>query len=541
MSCGPAAGSPCSTSACRATRSSAPGNNIYFGKVVPRIGAALSRRRGVPLPAEERRLPAAARRDGRDAGHSRVRRRPPHAADRRHHATPRGHPLGPPESGISRRRVFEQGVGAGNTRRARNTRLRNMYAITGVSSRCSIRRRRPSSTSTTSPAATATCSSATGSGSPGEASPRGSPPTTPPPCSPASTTIDRRRQHGPHRPRRRAVPAGLAVRAASFPRSSSASGGGPEHDHGRRGRPRGCRPAAGRRDRLARFERSQHAAHPDRGELHDRAGDAGRALPRRRGGGPRRGARRRPRQGGDRPRDPREHRPADRHPRRAAPPAGQSFGSSYRYSIDGFVGASPELLVAVDGDTVQVAPARRHRRRAPATPTTDDGLAAELLASTKNQIEHRVVIDMVHDTLLPWCSYLDWEPEPSIVAVANVQHLGTRMEGRLSEPGPNVLELVRALSPTPALGGLPRAEALALIERGRGLRARPLRRRRRLGRRGRRRHVGRGDPLRRALRRPPRRPARAPAAASSPTATRWPSWPRRRPSSRRCCRRIVRP
>ena len=52
-------------------------------------------------------------------------------------------------------------------------------------------------------------------------------------------------------------------------------------------------------------------------------------------------------------------------------------------------------------------------------------IADELIASTKNQIEHRVVIDVVHDTLLPWASYLDREPEPSIVAVANVQHLGT--------------------------------------------------------------------------------------------------------------------
>ena len=42
---------------------------------------------------------------------------------------------------------------------------------------------------------------------------------------------------------------------------------------------------------------------------------------------------------------------------------------------------------------------------------------------------------MVHDTLLPYCSYLDWAPEPSIVKVANVQHLGSRVEGRLSQPG----------------------------------------------------------------------------------------------------------
>ena len=70
---------------------------------------------------------------------------------------------------------------------------------------------------------------------------------------------------------------------------------------------------------------------------------------------------------------------------------------------------------------------------------------------------------MVHDTLLPWCSYLDWEPEPSIVTVANVQHLGTRIEGRLSSPPPHVATLVRALSPTPALGGHPGPEALKLI------------------------------------------------------------------------------
>jgi isochorismate synthase len=140
-----------------------------------------------------------------------------------------------------------------------------------------------------------------------------------------------------------------------------------------------------------------------------------------------------------------------------------SFGSSYRYSIDGFVGAMPEQLVAVQGNTVRAHPFAGTTPRT-GDPETDRKAAAELLASAKNQTEHRVVIDMIHDTLLPWCSYLDWEPEPSIVAVANVQHLGTRMEGHLSDPRPNVLELVRALAPTPAVGGFPRAEALALID-----------------------------------------------------------------------------
>ncbi|MGB0111810.1 MAG: isochorismate synthase [Ilumatobacteraceae bacterium] len=144
-----------------------------------------------------------------------------------------------------------------------------------------------------------------------------------------------------------------------------------------------------------------------------------------------------------------------------------SFGSSYRYSIDGFVGASPELLVELDGAVVRSHPLAG---TAPRTGDVDNDahIAAELMASTKNQIEHRVVIDVVHDTLLPWASYLDWEPEPSIVSVANVQHLGTRMEGMLSQPGPSVIELVRALSPTPALGGHPRDAAIELIERVEG-------------------------------------------------------------------------
>jgi isochorismate synthase len=144
-----------------------------------------------------------------------------------------------------------------------------------------------------------------------------------------------------------------------------------------------------------------------------------------------------------------------------------SFGSSYRYSIDGFIGASPELLVEIDGPVVRSHPLAG---TAPRTGDVDNDarIAAELIASTKNQIEHRVVIDVVHDTLLPWASYLDWEPDPSIVTVANVQHLGTRMEGMLSQPGPSVIELVRALSPTPALGGHPRDAAIELIQRVEG-------------------------------------------------------------------------
>jgi menaquinone-specific isochorismate synthase len=139
-----------------------------------------------------------------------------------------------------------------------------------------------------------------------------------------------------------------------------------------------------------------------------------------------------------------------------------SFGSSYRFSISGFIGASPELLVEVDGDIVRAHPLAGTTRTT-GDPDLDAQLAAELQASAKNRVEHRAAIEMVRDTLLPYCSYLDWAPEPSIVKVANVQHLGSQAEGMLSKPTPTVIELVRALQPTPAVGGYPREAAIELI------------------------------------------------------------------------------
>jgi menaquinone-specific isochorismate synthase len=145
-----------------------------------------------------------------------------------------------------------------------------------------------------------------------------------------------------------------------------------------------------------------------------------------------------------------------------------SFGTSYRYSFDGFVGASPELLVAIHDDEISSHPLAGTTPRT-GDPSKDEALAKQLLASTKNQIEHRVVIDMVHDTLLPHCSYLDWEEEPSVIQVANVQHLGTLLIGKLSEPRIHVLDAALALSPTPALGGFPREQALQLIAQHEGM------------------------------------------------------------------------
>lgn len=138
------------------------------------------------------------------------------------------------------------------------------------------------------------------------------------------------------------------------------------------------------------------------------------------------------------------------------------YPSCFVAHIDGFVAASPELLVGRSGDVARAHPMAGTAARG-GDADADARLAAGLLASPTYRQEHQITIDMVHDTLLGWCSYVDYEAEPSVVAVANVQHLATLVEGRLSQPAPSVLELVRALHPTPAVCGRPREAAEAFI------------------------------------------------------------------------------
>ena len=140
----------------------------------------------------------------------------------------------------------------------------------------------------------------------------------------------------------------------------------------------------------------------------------------------------------------------------------QAFGSAIVFSIDGFVGASPELLVSRTGDVVRSHPLAGTAPRS-SDPATDGRLAAALMASSKDRWEHRITIDWLLENLLPFCSYVDAEAEPSIVSLANVHHLGTLVEGRLSQPSASVLELVEALHPTPAVGGDPQDVAVAMI------------------------------------------------------------------------------
>jgi menaquinone-specific isochorismate synthase len=126
-----------------------------------------------------------------------------------------------------------------------------------------------------------------------------------------------------------------------------------------------------------------------------------------------------------------------------------------------FFGASPELLVARHGNRVSCHPLAGTVARGD-TARSDADAQRDLARSAKSRQEHGYVVDQIAATLGPYCKELAVPEEPSLVAFHSVAHLGTRIEGTLARPV-GVLELLERLHPTPAVGGTPRADALAFI------------------------------------------------------------------------------
>ena len=143
------------------------------------------------------------------------------------------------------------------------------------------------------------------------------------------------------------------------------------------------------------------------------------------------------------------------------------YPSCMVFSVDGFVGASPELLLGREGAGVSSHPLAGTIPRS-GDPVADDRLARALLSSDKDRAEHRFVVDQVAAVLAPWCRSLDVPENPSIVPLRNVSHLGTRVTGQLAAGAPSALELARLLHPTPAVAGTPTADALEWIRKAEG-------------------------------------------------------------------------
>ncbi len=141
-----------------------------------------------------------------------------------------------------------------------------------------------------------------------------------------------------------------------------------------------------------------------------------------------------------------------------------------------FVSATPERLFRLDGRRVlteAVAGTRPRDER----DVDDDRLLADLLGSEKDQREHRFVVDAVARRLAPLSTRFHADAEARAMTLPRGRHLLTPIEATL-RPGVGALDVLRALHPTPAVGGTPRREAEAAIARlepfDRGLYAGPV-------------------------------------------------------------------
>ncbi len=138
------------------------------------------------------------------------------------------------------------------------------------------------------------------------------------------------------------------------------------------------------------------------------------------------------------------------------------YPSCMVFSTGTFLGASPELLISRQGRRVRSHPLAGTVARS-GDPTADAALTGLLLASAKEREEHRLVVDEVAAALRPVCRALDVPEVPSIVALRNVSHLGTLIEGELEGDDVTALDLVARLHPTPAVAGSPTAAAVAYL------------------------------------------------------------------------------
>lgn len=126
------------------------------------------------------------------------------------------------------------------------------------------------------------------------------------------------------------------------------------------------------------------------------------------------------------------------------------------------VGASPELLVAREGEWVICQPFAGSAPRS-ADPQIDAANAATLAASAKNRHEHQLVVDVMRQALDPLCVDLQIAEEPELHGTDALWHLSTPVIGRLREKQTTAIDLALALHPTPAVGGVPADRAAALI------------------------------------------------------------------------------
>ncbi|WP_298454571.1 isochorismate synthase MenF [uncultured Cellulomonas sp.] len=150
-----------------------------------------------------------------------------------------------------------------------------------------------------------------------------------------------------------------------------------------------------------------------------------------------------------------------------------AYPTCWTFSVDGILGATPELLVRSEKGLVTSRVLAGTIRR-----TGDDDAdlarAAILAHSSKDLEEHEYAVRSVADALEPFCSSTNVPDVPFVLHLPNVLHLASDVTGVLAHasggaPAPSSLALAAALHPTAAVCGTPTVAARDLIAEVEGM------------------------------------------------------------------------
>nr|WP_211171211.1 isochorismate synthase [Bacillus sp. DNRA2] len=139
----------------------------------------------------------------------------------------------------------------------------------------------------------------------------------------------------------------------------------------------------------------------------------------------------------------------------------ESFIFAFESEGDCFVGASPERLLKKNGNDVFTTCLAGSIKRGK-TLEEDNVLGTDILNDHKNLIEHQYVVEMIKEAMSEVCTEVILPDQPQLMKMRDIQHLYTPVIAK-TDAGTSLLQIVERLHPTPALGGLPKKEAVEKI------------------------------------------------------------------------------
>ncbi len=138
----------------------------------------------------------------------------------------------------------------------------------------------------------------------------------------------------------------------------------------------------------------------------------------------------------------------------------------FYFNFGGFqvVGASPEILVRLKGDTVTVRPIAGTRPRG-ATAVEDLALEAELLADPKERAEHLMLLDLGRNDVgrVAKIGTVDPNEQFIIERYSHVMHIVSNVDGTLAS-GQDALSALLAGLPAGTVSGAPKVRAMQIID-----------------------------------------------------------------------------